>query len=661
MKIHSDRLKKIIYTLTTENKVFTSMELANGIGCSERTIKSELKELKSIGPFIGIELHSTKGIGFWLEIKDDALFSKINRELNHHFSTYTYTREYEDHANNIVQYLLIQNEPVTIENIGHALFLSTSSINKEMQRVKEIFTCFNLEIINKNKKGIKIEGLEINIRMCMTEMILSHDVRCLPETKVSGYKQLFDVKDINKLDIRKTLLKELRLNNIRIIDSNTHKITCYIILSINRIIQNKSIKLSSETISSLKNHKEYECAKRILSEIKNHHCFSFTTEEIFGLALMILLFVDHNQQTQYHSCYDKILIKTNEMTSEIISYLEFNWGIDISLIPNFKQIINSSIIPIILRNSFTEIGYNRVIGKKIDNNMFSSCGLCMALAINISNFIITNKKMCVNSAEIIKIAICLYSCMNKIEYTYTQRKIIITAQNGIESSEIIKEKIIKKYGEMWFSDVLCLNSYEVRSIQQDDYDYLISNFESYYYNFDLPFVYVDSIPSTPQLTMIYEKIILDGYPIQNSLIEMKLTSYLLYESYKFNNRNDFINFCAFKYCTDNASRISFHSYINSFDDLCVWNEILIITLPTNLVQNSIFDIYELNKVSKWNKKNIKIIMLITINFQQNNELAKLYSQFTCALTNDRSKTEKIIKQRTINQFKELIKNEISQG
>jgi len=660
LKIHSERLKKIIYTLTLTNNVLTSTELAKSIGCSERTIKNELKELKLVGPLLGLELHSTKGIGFWVEIKDDKLFSTINKELNHHFSNMTYTMEHEDHANNIVQYLLLQNDYITLDDIGHALFLSASSINKEMQRVRDIFSSFNITILSQNKKGLKICGLEINRRLCMTEMILSHDVRCLPETKVDGYKNIFQVEDINKLEIRKILLSELRLNNIRIIDSNTHKITCYILLSINRIKQKKDIELFHNRAILLNYHNEYKCAEQILQKIKELYPYiTFGLEEVLSLELLILFFIDHNQHAQYDANWSSIVSQSESISDEIFHHLDLTWGIHIPSIYGFRNIINASIIPIVLRNSFNGIGYNLILGKKIENNMFSGCGFCMALAIDISRFLTNTKDICVNPAELIKLAICLYSCLDGINYNYTPRKIIITAQNGLESSEIIKNRIIKKYGSVWFSKISCLNSYEVRSIKQDDYDYLISNFESYYYNFELPFVYVDSIPSSSQLNMIYEKIILDGYPILESLTKLKLTSYILHENYKYNNRNDFLNFCAFKYWTDNASRESFYNYINDFDDLCIWSEMLIITLPTSLVTSSIFDIYELNKISKWNKKNIKIIVIITMNFKGDNTLAKLYSQFTCALTNDRNKTEKIIRQKTVNQFKELIKIELA--
>ena len=258
------RMKKILFYLSENQGISTSLELASKLNVSERTIKSDLTKIKEEAVNYGFQLLSKAGLGYWIEVTDSELFNKLQEEVSSKFSTMGYTREYENYANEIVKYLLVQDDFMTIEKIADYLYLSVTSINKELFKVRNILLEFNLQLESKRKIGTRIVGLEINKRFCMLELRIDHDIRLENRNQDDILCPLFNNEIGDGLKVRNQVIDILNNNKVRMTDNNTHRLVSYLVLSSNRSSELHKLQFESELVTNLESLNEFRCAKNIV-------------------------------------------------------------------------------------------------------------------------------------------------------------------------------------------------------------------------------------------------------------------------------------------------------------------------------------------------------------------------------------------------------------
>ena len=654
------RMKKILFYLSENLGILTSLELASKLNVSERTIKSDLARIRNEAINYGFQLFSKAGLGYWIEIIDIELFEKLQEEVNSKFSTMGYTKEYEEYANEIVKYLLVQDEFVTIEEIANYLYLSVTSINKELFKVRAILTEFNLRLESKRKIGTKVIGLEINKRFCMLELRIDHDIRLENKNKDDTLFSLFKNEIGEGLKVRDKIIDTLNVNQIRMTDNNTHRLVSYLVLLSNRASKSHFLQFNDELITDLKSLNEFKCANNIVDTLNKDFNFPKCNEnELIGVTLLILLFLDFDNDVDMYKVYPFIKKDLSTLENFVINYFLVNWKINILDLNLPEFLLRSVLFSVSIRKKYNEISYDRVIGKKIENNQFSSSSVSISMSLSLSVSLLEELGVRMNEYEILKLAILIYSGVRKIEYEYKPKRILITAQNGIQSSRIIEEKLNDRYKKNYSFSTTCLNSYEIKNEDLGNFDIVISNFDPFYFHFNIPFIYVDAIPNQMQLNRIFEEIIIDGFQIHSLIENLQLNSNFIFDDFDYQSKEQFLQLCAYKYCNDNSKVGNFNSELNQYTDLVVWNEIAVIVMNSKHISNNIIDLYSFEKSGIWGNKKIRGIVFCNIDFDKNIKKVKLIEQLTSGLVIDKMNFENMVKRRSKNNFDYLIKKQLS--
>ncbi|MFR5171448.1 MAG: HTH domain-containing protein, partial [Clostridium paraputrificum] len=220
----SDRMSKIIKELNNSKKSYiNSIELADMLGVSSRTVKRDLKEISEILKDNGAEVEATNQ-GYRLIINEDELFSQfIDENIS---SSAEVSGKKSDKVNGILE-LLLSNLYINQDKIADELYISRSSINKVMMDVKNILSEYKITIQNKPHYGYILEGNEIDIRNCMVRFLTQRkeDNSILISNRLVGFKE----EDYyNLLEEIKNIFKDLK---IRKNDIEINYITRYIVIS----------------------------------------------------------------------------------------------------------------------------------------------------------------------------------------------------------------------------------------------------------------------------------------------------------------------------------------------------------------------------------------------------------------------------------------------
>ena len=659
--MESTRLMKLLYYLTQASGSVTARELAEYTGVSERTVKNDLAQVRGMAMDSGCELFSQKGRGYWIEIRDREQFKELEEQLYYRFSHYNYTQEYKDRANRIARILLVQETYIKLDAVADRLYLSRSSIKNIMQDVRDILDAFKLRLDSRPGCGVKVEGDEINIRFCMLELFIDHDFRNVPNIQDSEYLAYFTLDHVDIGELRHHFLKVLRESGTRIVDNNTHRLVRYFFLMYNRYRRGYGLVFSEEDSGFLRHMGEYKTAGDILRTLEEQDTGIHTEEtELFGLELLLLMWNDLNEGDELAGRYPFFYEKSSLLADKIMDRINGQWGVSLDGLPGMRQSLISAILPNYTKIHFKFLGYNRIIGKKVENNMMSSSPVCIAMALTAAGVIREECGLQYSRADIFNYTVRFYSIVSRIRYDYVPRNILISAQSGSQSCMIIRDRMIRKFGQESFGKLEIINSYEIRRLNQADYDYMILNFAPYYYRFDLPVIYVDSIPDERQLNQIYHQVMLGGYQLRTVQAKLQFGGDFVYQDFPYEGRESFLHLLCYKYCSSDAVQ-AMRQHLLQYTDICVWNSVAVIVTDSRLTGKNLFQLFCLETPGVWEKKPVKYILFVSVHFDGDVRSLKFLEQLTHELIHNPDDLEMLTATKSMNQFCEIVKHGLMLG
>lgn len=660
MIIEKKRLMKMFYYLIDTEGIVKAKDLAEYAEVSERTVKNDLEDLKNLAQASGCLLHSKKGQGHWIEIVDPECFEPVREQLYFQFSELNYTKEYETRANDIARRLLVQDDYIKLDDIADEMFLSRSSIKNSLREVRQILEAFKLELISKPGYGVKVQGPEINIRFCMLELFINHHSSSVTFLEDSEYLSYFetDLKIVG--EIRQVLLKTLRESETRVFDHYTHRIVRYLSMMNNRFKRGYRLHISSETKKVLNSLSEYDTARRILEN--ERQVFTDMTndeDEIYGLEILILLWSDITSDIDLENRYP-MFADTEQLVEELLEYLKELWHIDFTQSKSLKRALIANLIPFYFRVYFKTISY-KLIGRHVENNMISSSPASVALARSAAVFIQMKTGIQMSGIEILDLALHLYYAIDKIQYDYKPKRVIISAQSGYQSCKVIKDKMIRKFGAEAFACIDVIEFYEARKLKSSEYDLMVMNFAPYYYRYDFPMVYVDCIPNAKQMNQVYTQAILSSYQLEPLLRKLKLSGDFVFNDFHYEGKKEFIRLLSYRSAGSSELVGALEKELSMTSDICVWNEVVFLMCNQALTGKNCFEIYSFIKPGIWDKKSIRAAIFISVDYAQDKQLLRFVEQFTHELAAEPENLERLIHTKSVYQILEIVKNGLRSG
>lgn len=158
------RLYSILKELRDNSKYLPTNYFVTKFNVSKRTIQNDISYLMRISPRKGFLLHMKREQGYLLEITNETLFNDFVETLNETF--YVSTNERPAH---ILSYLAIQEDYISMNKIADIFQVSKTVIKNDMHIVERIAKVYHFEIERKQHYGIKINGLDQDFKMYLTE------------------------------------------------------------------------------------------------------------------------------------------------------------------------------------------------------------------------------------------------------------------------------------------------------------------------------------------------------------------------------------------------------------------------------------------------------------------------------------------------------------
>lgn len=214
----STRALAIIEILKKLNYPISSLALSEEIGCSTKTIQSEIKDINK--QLNDTKIVSIRGVGYKLEGKID-LCQYSNNTLGN-----------IDRIEFIIKTMLNLNlqkeKSIKLEELADTMFISVSSVKNDLKEVKEILKTYNINVVSKHKYGIGVEANESDIIKCIIDLCSRKDNELILQDFINE-----DIK--NEIsNLKNEILKYLNKEDLILSDTEFRNLCSVIYIKLSR-------------------------------------------------------------------------------------------------------------------------------------------------------------------------------------------------------------------------------------------------------------------------------------------------------------------------------------------------------------------------------------------------------------------------------------------
>lgn len=306
---------QIISTLL--NTEYTTIKnIANQVNLSEKTIRNKIDlindflEENDMGciekkPRVGVVLHAN-------DEQIRKLYFYISENLDKESIGTT------GDINRVIEILLkaYGHSFVSTQSLSDALYISAPTTLKIIQKVKEWFHGFNIDLINSRQDGIYLDASEYDYRIALSYYI-SNTNNQVEETLLKF------IKNYNVNSIKKIIMKTEKEWDIALDEKSFNNVLVNIIILMHRSQYSKYLTISMEDLVTLEKYNEYTFSSSILNKLAHDTGIFIYEQEYWFLAIQILCsrFVSDKAEKQSLETlvgYDTTLISFTESMIELV-------------------------------------------------------------------------------------------------------------------------------------------------------------------------------------------------------------------------------------------------------------------------------------------------------------------------------------------------------
>ncbi len=428
------RIKKIVEVLQENDNFLNQKKLSDILGYSNQYINKTINDTQKLFESYGFQLEIDR-LGVHLIVLDEPLLEK---ELSNQ------TEVDDERIASIIIKLIEEKDYVKIESIAEELYVSRMTVDRLMNRIKKRLAEFDLRITQKPKYGIRIEGSEINMRIC-----LGH--------QKEFSKQLQQEEMVQ--NIQQILYEVLVENNYEISDVGFNNLVYHILIAIQRVQSGYEL-IENEELEEVYQPQQ-TMADQIIRKLQEVFKINIPKAESKYIVLHLL----GKQIIKNSQSIDNEVLDTVDDIFKLIKDLKNK---DFTHNFEFKLMIALHIQPMILRLKYGLKQENPLL-QKIKREMIQG----YELALIASQVIDKNYGLAMDEDEISYLAMHFSLAIEKEKEKKEPMKIVVVCSTGRGTSRLIQYKLMNKY-DIKEENITMSSLIQLRGFDLNSYDCILT-------------------------------------------------------------------------------------------------------------------------------------------------------------------------------------------
>jgi lichenan operon transcriptional antiterminator len=441
----SEKQYELIQLLLNEETPLTAKKLAMLLDVSDRSVKSYIKSLNEL---IGNVILASS-VGYKVD------YEKAKQLLESYKSDIPQSSEERKYY--ILQQLIKSKTSISRLDLEELLFISESTLNNELNRVKEYLMRYDLEL-KVEDDYISIDGAHKDIRRLISTLI--YDEANQHFLDYETIQQTFP--NLNVLDIKNLIIGILNENNFTANDYQVVNLILHVSILIDRIL-NDLRNEDSENIKVIENHNR-SVVMEITQRLEQLFHIKFRISEINDLNLLLLTYttnIDYTKITD-HNLSDYVSEECMKIVEKVITILHNDFFVEVS---NEDFLVYFSLH---LNNLLNRMRHNYVCKNPLTQTIKTTCPYIYDCSVSIAHEIYKETNMIVNEDEIAYIALHLGNAIQDKTTALTKLNTVIIYPDYHELNQQLAREITMAFSESITINEIITNESELSDISKID-------------------------------------------------------------------------------------------------------------------------------------------------------------------------------------------------
>ncbi|WP_238882222.1 BglG family transcription antiterminator [Clostridium sp. YIM B02551] len=623
-----ERANEIINMLLSENDYLTTNAIADRLKVSNKTIRNEFNKIEEIITKYNLELDRKPGSGVSI-IGNELDIISLKEVVKHIKNIVPYSSE--ERRNYILNRLFKDNTNLTIRQLATELYVSKSTIHKDLILVSEWLSDFDLTLIKKPNLGIEIEGKEQDWRSAFITLLStlnnseSNDYVFKDNLNINSRLDgtvLNKLNSISQLDyyiIEKILSEAEEELQYDFSDEAFINLMIHIALSIKRKETKGSSNIAKGLINPIEGKKEYEAAKSIIRKINVYFKVKLPEYEIYYITVHILGSKRYEQidspiVTNIENKKEDLSVT---IANEIIGIIENYLGIYLQEDKQFKNALIMHLSPTINRIKYG-LTLRNPITDDIEENYPEAYGIAW-----LSNTIFKKYFGKIISRE--ELGYLALHIAAAIERNRKPLKVVVVCSSGIGTSQLLALKIKRHFSDIQVLDVI--SALSIKKMDLNGVDLIISTVAT---NVKIPQILISPLLSEKDIRKL--EIVINSIKNKTPNLDKKsvINEDFIYINEQYNSKEELIK--------DICEKLRNRSYINDgFLQSILEREEKYTTEVGNGVAiphgnfkyvNAPIVVYiKLKEPIKWKEAQVQIVLLVCTREKDTTQFIKFFRNF----------------------------------
>ncbi|MED0935353.1 BglG family transcription antiterminator [Bacillus mobilis] len=461
------RQQEILKVLLSEsNEYLLVQELADRIGCSEKTIRNDFKVIEEyLEKYSDALLIRKPGLGVCLEIKDydrANLFNKLYAVKQ----DVSYASD-EERVLQIAYSLLMNVKPVTVQELAEQYFVNRAAVKKDLDRIEKWLEELGLELILKQRVGLTVEGDERNKRKALAKL---SDLIHNRELMNQFIKEQFLYHEI---EFVMTELKALQKRYaIFFTDDTLENLLLHTLIMVRRMKLKQPISMSTDNLTIVRETKEYGWTLDFLTRLEFVFTVHFTEEEIAYLAIHVL-----GGKFRYQDEWEKSKLNVGSpVLSQVVSHLidrmsklnEIDFDKDTFLVEGLQMHLYTTL---------NRLQYNLSVSNPMLHEIKRMYPYMFDMLIHELDDINQSLSLQIPEEEAAYLTLHFQAAMERLNDKKVSKNVIIVCHMGIGMSQLLRTKIERKFRHVHVMDCIAKSDLEEYVMKNKKVELIISTID----------------------------------------------------------------------------------------------------------------------------------------------------------------------------------------
>lgn len=360
-----------------------------------------------------------------------------------------------DRIPRLLNYLLLADRWTTISDLASMLFVSQQSISSDLKEVESILTDFNLVLAKRPHYGIRIEGSEMDRRICMASVTSS---TILEASSRKGGDLAREASRIGAIVERVLSSRDFSISSVAY-----QNLVVHLVVAIERIKKGCYVPLDENEIRRLSTFFEHDTAVAIAHELEREEGIELPKSEVAYIT--IHLAGKRTLETLDQDSGTMITESVWDVVSLMLEKVRRDMRVDLRSDLELRMNLARHVLPLSARLRYGIQSKNPLLSDiKVRYPLAWSMALCSAEVLEDRYGVPLSEDECAY------IALPFALALERMRVPAPKKNVLIVCASGLGSAQLLRQRFLKEFGALLERCDTCdVASLRTRNLSDVDY------------------------------------------------------------------------------------------------------------------------------------------------------------------------------------------------